>query len=225
MHLDLDTLVIGAGVVGLAVARALQLAGREVVLVERAEQVGSETSARNSEVIHAGIYYPPGSLKARLCVAGKALLYAYCAERGIAHRRLGKLIVATEANEAAALAGYRARAAANGVTDLESLDAAAIRALEPAVRAEAGLFSPGTGILDSHAYLQSLLHDFERAGGIVLRRTPVLSGAAAAHGLTFQLGDAEGTRVRVRQAINAAGLWAPTLAQGIAGIRLDAIPR
>src|SRR5437868_2977018 len=156
-----DCVVVGAGVVGLAVARALALAGREVLVLDAAEGIGTETSSRNSEVIHAGIYYPPGSLMARTCVAGKHALYAYCAERGIAHRRCGKLIVATSADEALQLESIRARAAANGVPDLQLLSADEAVALEPRLHCTSALLSPSTGIVDSHGFMLALQGDAE----------------------------------------------------------------
>lgn len=225
MPLSLDCLVIGAGVIGLAVARELQLGGREVVLVDKEANFGTGTSSRNSEVIHAGIYYPPGSLKARLCVEGKGLLYRYCQERDIPHRRIGKLIVATDESEAATLAHYRNRAEANGVHDLAWLDARQIAEMEPAVRAVRGLFSPGTGILDSHAYMQHLLADFEAAGGTFVRKAPVLGGRATDGKIEVQLGDEEGSTILARTVINSAGLFAPDLARRFSGIREETIPR
>ena len=148
---QLDYVVAGAGVVGLAVARALALAGREVVILEAGDAIGAETSSRNSEVIHAGIYYPAGSLMARFCVAGREALYAYAGERGIAHRNCGKLIVATSPEELELLPVIAARAAANGVADLRQIPAAEALALEPALAAVGALISPSTGIIDSHA--------------------------------------------------------------------------
>jgi L-2-hydroxyglutarate oxidase LhgO len=162
----LDCVVVGAGVVGLAVARALALAGREVVVLEAAEGIGTETSSRNSEVIHAGIYYPKGSLKARLCVQGKHALYAYCAKRGVPHRRCGKLIVATEAAQLATLADIRAKAAANGVGDLTPLSRQEAQALEPEIECVGALLSPSTGIIDSHAFMLALQGDAEHAGAV-----------------------------------------------------------
>jgi L-2-hydroxyglutarate oxidase LhgO len=162
----LDCVVVGAGVVGLAVARALALAGREVVVLEAAEGIGTGTSSRNSEVIHAGIYYPKGSLKARLCVQGKQALYAYCAERGVPHRRCGKLIVATEAAQLATLADIRAKAAANGVGDLTPLSRQEAQALEPEIECVGALLSPSTGIIDSHAFMLALQGDAEHAGAV-----------------------------------------------------------
>ncbi len=224
MHLEIDCLVIGAGVVGLAVARELQSRGREVVVVEKESRFGTETSSRNSEVIHAGIYYAPGSLKARLCVEGKASLYDWCERQHIPHRKIGKLIVAIDAAEIATLEKYRARAEANGVHDLEWMDAAQVRVLEPEVKAVRGLFSPSTGIIDSHTYMQSLLDDFEQRGGLFIRQAPVQGGAAREGSIEIRLGDTEGTSVLARTVVNSAGLYAPDLARRIEGIRQAAIP-
>src|SRR5271165_1867138 len=160
---ELDCVVIGAGVVGLACARALARSGREVVILEALGAVGRHTSSRNSEVIHAGIYYPPGSLKARLCVAGKRALYEYLAERDVPHRRIGKLLVAVSEGEVATLERLRGFGEANGVGDLVALSAEEVRALEPGVVAARGVFSPSTGILDSHALMRALKADLERA--------------------------------------------------------------
>ena len=162
-----DALVVGAGVVGLAVARALALQGREVMVLEREAGIGTGTSSRNSEVIHAGIYYPAGSLKARLCVQGKAMLYAYCAERGVAFRRCGKLIVASTPSQLAALPAIIERARANGVDDLVLLDRDQARALEPALECLGAVHSPSTGIVDSHGLMLALQGDLEHAGGLV----------------------------------------------------------
>ena len=153
MSTDIDCIVVGAGVVGLAIARALALSGREVMVVEAAEGIGTGTSARNSEVIHAGIYYPAGSLKAKLCVQGRKMLYAYCAEKGVAHKRIGKLIVATSQDEIAKLDDILSKARINGVDDMELLSAAQAQALEPALFCTAALHSPSTGIIDSHGLM------------------------------------------------------------------------
>ena len=153
MSTDIDCIVVGAGVVGLAIARALALSGREVMVVEAAEGIGTGTSARNSEVIHAGIYYPAGSLKAKLCVEGRKMLYAYCAEKGVAHKRIGKLIVATSQDEIAKLDDILNKARINGVEDMELLSAAQAQALEPALFCTAALHSPSTGIIDSHGLM------------------------------------------------------------------------
>ena len=219
-----DVAVIGGGVVGLAAARALALAGREVVLIEAERSLGSHTSARNSEVIHAGIYYRPGSHKAALCVAGKLALYAYCAERGIAHRQLGKLIIATRDEEHPSLAALRAQAAANGASDLTPLSAADVRALEPSVRAVAGLWSPSTGILDGHAYMSALRRDAEDHGASVVLASPVLGGRVLSAGIELDIGGGQPTRLLCRSVVNAAGLWAPQLAASITGIPAHTIP-
>ena len=163
---SLDCVVVGAGVVGLAVARALAQSGREVVVLEATEGIGTGTSSRNSEVIHAGIYYPKGSLKARLCVQGKHALYAYCEERGVPHRRCGKLIVATDASQLATLDDIRAKAAVNGVGDLTLLSRQEAQALEPEIECVGALLSPSTGIIDSHAFMLALQGDAEHAGAV-----------------------------------------------------------
>ncbi len=212
-----DTVVIGAGVVGLAVARELASQGREVIVLEKNSAIGEETSARNSEVIHAGIYYPPGSLKARLCVDGRRRLYAYCEEKGIAHRRCGKLIVAVHDAQRPKLDALRRASAANGTTDLEALDARGIEALEPAVRGVAALWSPSTGIVDSHALMLAYRGDLERAGGSVALRARCT--AAARDGDFMRLScDVDGvvTELHARAVVNAAGLHALDLARLIA---------
>ena len=173
MSADVETIVVGAGVVGLAVARALALAGHEMMVLEQHELIGSETSSRNSEVIHAGIYYPPGSLRATLCVRGKELLYAFCAENSVAHARCGKLLVATSESQLPKLAAIRETAAKNGVTDLEPLGGNAARALEPEVACVAALLSPSTGIIDSHGFMLALEGHIEANGGSVVLRCPV----------------------------------------------------
>jgi L-2-hydroxyglutarate oxidase LhgO len=218
-----DAVVVGAGVVGLAVARRLAEAGLETLLLESAGSIGSGISSRNSEVIHAGIYYPTGSLKARLCVAGRDALYAYCAERGIGARAVGKLIVATDEREVATLDGYRAQARANGAGDLEPLDARAVRELEPEVDAVAGLFSPRSGIVDSHALMLSFLGDFERAGGVLALQSPVLALRPCSQGMALDVGGAQPMSLRAGCVVNAAGLGAPALAARCEG--LQAVPR
>lgn len=211
----LDVVVIGAGVVGLACARALAEAGREVLVIERETRFGSGISARNSEVIHAGLYYPPGSLKARLCVAGRERLYAYCADRGVAHARCGKLVVATHPGQADALNAIAARAAANGVADLQRLDRARLRALEPALEAHAALLSPSTGIVDSHGLMLALLGDAERHGATLVLDSPVLGGTADAAGIVLEVGGRAPMNLRARCVVNAAGLDAVSLATRI----------
>ncbi|MEK8049731.1 NAD(P)/FAD-dependent oxidoreductase [Ideonella sp. DXS22W] len=227
---EVDCAVIGAGVVGLAVARALALAGREVVILEAENAFGTVTSARNSEVIHAGIYYPPGSRRAELCVRGKALLYDFCASHGVAHRRCGKLIVATTADELPALAQLQATAQANGVHDLQWLSAAEAQALEPALACVGALLSPSTGIIDSHGLMLALLGEAEAHGAALGLCTTVLGGELQTGGgavLELADGTADGarSRLRARQVVNAAGLGAPALARRIAGLPADSIPR
>src|SRR6188768_4166209 len=173
----LDAVVIGGGVIGLALARRLALAGRQVTLLESEARLGQHTSSRNSEVIHAGIYYAPGSLKARLCVEGKALLYGYAAQNDVEHRRLGKIIVASRDEEVAALDGIQRNAEQNGVHDLEWLEAKDIAALEPAVKAVRGLLSPSTGIIDSHSFMSALRRDAVTAGAEIVTSSPVLGGS------------------------------------------------
>ncbi len=217
-----DCVVVGAGVVGLAVARALAQSGREVLLLEAGSAIGTQTSARNSEVIHAGIYYTPGSLKARLCVRGKALLYAYCAARGLAHRACGKLIVATSTVQAAALHDIEARAKANGVHDLVRLTRAQAQALEPALVCVAALHSPSTGIIDSHALMLSLLGDLEAAGGVLALNSPLDHAECAQSAIDLIAND--GTHLRARNVVNAAGLHAPALAARFAGLASQHVP-
>jgi L-2-hydroxyglutarate oxidase LhgO len=224
---QIDAVVIGAGVVGLAVARALALQGQEVMVLEAENAIGTGTSARNSEVIHAGIYYPAGSLKARLCVQGKQMLYAYCAERGVAHQRLGKLIVATSAEQVGQLAAIQARAAANGVHDLRVLSAGEAQALEPELRCEAALLSPSTGIVDSHGLMLALLGDLENAGGLLALCSPVhrigAGQGTVSHPLRVLAQD--GTELAARCVVNAAGLSAVALAQRVDGLNPALLPR
>jgi L-2-hydroxyglutarate oxidase LhgO len=220
---SIDTVVIGAGVVGLAIARELARSGSEVLVLEAEESFGTQTSARNSEVIHAGIYYPAGSLKATLCVKGKSLLYAYCAERGVAHRRIGKVLVASEERELPVLAGYAKKAAANGVT-LQPLSAAEVARMEPAVRAVAGLWSETTGIVDSHGLMLALLGDAEAAGATLVTHTPVLGGRIADGGFELRTGGAEPMTLRCRRLVNAAGLGAQRVARALAGMPAAHVP-
>jgi L-2-hydroxyglutarate oxidase LhgO len=208
-----DSVVIGAGVVGLAVARALALTGREVLVLEAAATFGTATSSRNSEVIHAGIYYAQGSLKALFCVQGRQMLYRYCAERDIRHRRCGKLIVATSAEQIDELRAIRQRAAANGVTDLQWLTRDAALALEPQLACHAALLSPATGIIDSHGLMLSLLADVQGAGGVLAVRSPVQRLQAVAGQIEVVASGEDGETVLLaRSVINAAGLGAPALA-------------
>jgi L-2-hydroxyglutarate oxidase LhgO len=219
-----DTLVVGAGVVGLAVARRAAMAGREVVVLEAEKAIGTGISSRNSEVIHAGIYYPTGSLKARHCVAGKHALYDYCETHGIPHRRVGKLIVATASEEAAALDEVRARAEANGVDDLEPLSADEAQMLEPEVRCFGALLSPSTGIVDSHAYMLALRGDAESHGAQIAFSSPFVGAKVEASGVTVEAGGAEPATIRCRRLVNAAGLGAQKVAATIEGFPTEMIP-
>jgi len=222
---QLDCVVVGAGVVGLAVARALALCGREVVVLEAASAIGTGTSSRNSEVIHAGLYYPPGSLKARLCVRGKALLYDYCATHGVAHRRCGKLIVATEAAQEGALAALQARGQACGVDDLQWLSAAQAVALEPALRCTAAVHSPSTGLIDSHGLMLALQGDAEDHGAMLALHSPLLAARVVVDGFQLDVGGAEPMTLQARCVISSAGLHAVALAarfEGLAALHLPA---
>jgi len=219
-----DCVVIGAGVVGLAVARALALRGREVMVLEAEDAIGTGTSSRNSEVIHAGIYYPPGSAKARLCVAGKHLLYAYCEARGVGHSRCGKLIVATDEMQAKTLEKIEATAHANGVDDLRRLTGAEAMAMEPAVSCVAALLSPSTGIVDSHGLMLALQGDLETAGGAVAVRSPVRSGHCGRDAIHLEAGADELIELAAQVVVNSAGLQAQEVARRIAGIPPESIP-
>jgi L-2-hydroxyglutarate oxidase LhgO len=219
-----DCVVIGAGVVGLAVARALALAGREVIVVEAAEGIGTETSSRNSEVIHAGIYYPKDSLMARTCVVGRRLLYAYCAEHGVPHLNCGKLIVATDQAESEKLAEIKGRAEANGVEGMRLLSAGEAIALEPNLQCTAALLSPSTGIIDSHSFMLALQGDAEARGAVFAFHSPVKRGRVVNDGIDLEVGGAEPMRLRCRLVVNSAGLHAPTLAQKFAGMSSDRTP-
>ena len=219
MEESLDVVVIGAGVVGLAIARELALAGREVVVVERHASVGEETSSRNSEVIHAGIYYSTNSLKARLCVTGRRLLYSYCDKKNVAYRRCGKLIVALSESQRSRLSDLHTQANTNGVDDLEWLSQEAVLALEPSVRCEAGLLSPSTGILDSHQYMLALLGDIEEAGGQVAFQSKVVRGGLGDKAITLSIqSDGNEHEIRANIVVNSAGLAATEVATGLAGL-------
>ena len=222
---DIDCLVIGAGVVGLACARALALARREVIVVEREAMIGQGVSARNSEVIHAGLYYPPGSLKAQLCVQGREMLYEFCTSHNVAHRRCGKIVVAATDGQAAQLDGIRSRAAANGVGDLQPLDRADLRALEPELEGVAGFLSPSTGIVDTHALMLALQGDLEAHGGAIALQTPLLSARSVDGGIAVTTGGPDGGEIVAGQVVLAAGLSAPALARTFEGIRHEALPR
>jgi L-2-hydroxyglutarate oxidase LhgO len=220
-----DCIVIGAGVIGLAVARRLALAGVETLLLERDAAPGTETSSRNSEVIHAGLYYSPGTLKARLCVQGRQQLYQYCDDRGVAHRRCGKLLVATSDAEVATLQGYADTARRNGVNDLEWLTPRAVAALEPAVHCTAALWSPSTGIVSSHELMQALLGDLESQRGTLACRAEVVGArlVTGAHVVCVRHDESD-SEFTTRLLVNAAGLHAQSVAQRLEGLGADTIP-
>lgn len=208
-----DVVVIGAGIIGLAVARAFALQGREVLILEKHDAIGTETSSRNSEVIHAGIYYPRGSLKAKMCVQGKHLLYQYCRERSISHSRIGKVIVATSEAQEPLLKQYQKQAIDNGAGELQWLSRQEVRVLEPHVECRSGIFSPTTGIIDSHQYMTSLLGDVEANGGMVAFNSTVES-VTHNEGLFIE---SSGLTLNPRTLVNAAGLWAPTFSRQLGG--------
>jgi len=208
---------VGAGIVGLALARRLARAGRDVIILEACDRFGTGASSRNSEVIHSGIYYAKGSLKARLCVEGREALYAYCAEHGVDHRRCGKLIVAAEASQVEALRLLHARGLANGVDDLEWLEGSAAQAMEPGLRCVAALHSPSTGILDSHGAMKALLQDAEDAGAMLALRSPVVGGAATPDGIALEIGGDSPMTLLASQVFNCAGLGANRLARALCG--------
>ncbi len=220
-----DALVIGAGVIGLAIARELARAGHEVIVIDQAEGIGTGTSSRNSEVIHAGLYYAPGSLKAQLCVEGRHALVAYCAERGIAHRRCGKLVVAVDDGELPALEALHAQARVNGVADTQLIDGGAARAMEPALHAIAALHSPCTGIIDSHAFMLALEGDAEDHGAMFAFHSPFEGAAVTNDGFDVRIGGAEPMRLSARLLINAAGLQASAVASRIDGLDARHIPK
>ena len=220
----IECAVIGAGVIGLAVARRLAQAGIEVVVLEAAEMIGTETSSRNSEVIHAGIYYPKDSLKAQLCVAGKEALYPFCEDHGVGHRRSGKIIVATEDAQIEELAALKDRAAGNGVGDLEWLSVAQVADLEPAVFCVGALLSPSTGIIDSHGLMLALQGDAEAAGAMLAFHAPVAGGRIEDDGIVLEIGGAEPMKIKAARVVNAAGLWAQAVARTMAGLPQQTIP-
>ena len=221
---DVECVVVGAGAIGLAIARALALDGREVVVLEAGAMAGAKTSSRSSEVIHAGLYYPTGSLKHRLCVAGRDSLYRFCAERGVPHRRIGKLVVAGSEEQRPALRRLAETARRNGVP-VEPLDARHVGALEPALKAVAGLLSPETGIIDSHALLLALQGEAEAHGATVVLRAPVLRGEARGTEIRLEVGGAEPGVLTARRLVNAAGLGAEALSRAIAGVPPASVPR
>lgn len=220
----MEVLVVGAGVIGLAVGRALALRGHEVILAEKAGAIGSGVSSRNSEVIHAGMYYPPGSLRARHCVAGSRLLYAFCERHGVPHRQCGKLIVATDKTEVAAIEGLQARGAANGVEGLRLVGAAAAREIEPAVACRAALVSDHTGILDGHALMLALQGDLEAQGGAVALRTTIGRVERRGGRWVAHLGGPEAAEHAVDAVVNCAALGAWELARATDGYPAARVP-
>ncbi len=218
---SVECVVIGAGVIGLAIARSLAMTGREVVILEAEEAIGTHTSSRNSEVIHAGIYYPKDSLKARACVAGRVLLYGYCASHGVPHRRCGKLIVATSDSQVAELQSIRKQAHENGVTDVVEIPAAEAMRMEPALRCVAALHSPSTGIIDSHALMLAYLGDAESAGAMLALKSPLNGIAFTGHGFELQV---EATKIQTKILVNSAGLRAPSVARLMQGFPAGKVP-
>ncbi|MFO1434711.1 MAG: NAD(P)/FAD-dependent oxidoreductase [Candidatus Competibacteraceae bacterium] len=219
-----DCVVIGAGVIGLAVARALALAGREVIVVEAAHTIGTQTSSRNSEVIHAGIYYPTGSLKARFCVAGRRALYRYCEERRIPYRACGKLIIATDSVQLIELERLFVQGSRNGVDDLHWLEADRVHALEPAIRCIKVLCSPSTGIIDSHALMLALQGDAQNAGALFAFLSPVEGGQLRQEGIVLEVGGTDPIRLLANSVINCAGLHAARVAAGLRGFPAERVP-
>jgi L-2-hydroxyglutarate oxidase LhgO len=219
---SVEALVIGAGVVGLACARALAMAGREVVIVEAEDAIGTHTSSRNSEVIHAGIYYPQGSLKARACVQGKELLYEYCAAHGVPHKRCGKLIVATHESQLAELDTIQAKAHANGVSDVVRMTREQALALEPELACVRALYSPSTGIIDSHALMLAYLGDAEAHGAMLALQSAFEGASARNSGFDVRVAD---TELHAKLLVNSAGLRAPSVAKRIAGYPAERAPR
>lgn len=215
---QVESIVIGAGAIGLAVARALALSGREVIVLEREGAIGTGISSRNSEVIHAGMYYPSGSLKARACVTGNRMLREYAQSHNVGFDMIGKLIVATDAEEERALETILSRGHANGVTGLKAISGAEARAMEPALNVRSALFSPDTGIIDTHAYLLALQDDAERAGAVVAFRAPVTGGRVSSDMIEVEIGD--GTRIQARSLVIAGGLnaCATASALGVPGV-------
>jgi len=219
-----ECVVVGAGVVGLAVARRLALAGREVIVLEAEDAIGTATSSRNSEVIHAGIYYPTGTLRATLCVPGRDALYAYCDTHGVPYQRIGKLIVATDESQMPRFEAIRRQAALNGVDDLRLLTAAEAVALEPNLHCVAALLSPSTGIIDSHALMLALRGDAEDHGAMLAFRSPLVAGRVTDSGIEVEAGGAEPMRIACDVLVNSAGLSAWDAARALEGFPAEHVP-
>ena len=226
---QVDCVVIGAGVVGLAVAREMALQGRETILLERENAFGTISSARNSEVIHAGIYYPKDSLKAKLCVQGNRLLYEYCRDHQVATQPYGKLIVASDEAQIDDLRAILYKAQNNGVPEIKFISGEEAKALEPNLKCSAAILSSTTGIVDSHGYMLSLLGGFEDAGGMVAYQSPLISakpiGDKAQNGYLLEVGGADGMQIQTQLLINCAGISAPAVAQKIEGLSKGQIPK
>ncbi len=221
---DTDVIVVGAGAVGLATGRALASRGQSVVVLEKNSRFGEETSSRNSEVIHAGMYYPTGSLKARLCVAGKHAMYAFCAERGISARAIGKLIVAPSASDVPTLQVINDRGHANEIPDLEIIGPDRIKQMEPEIVAEAAIWSPSSGIVDSHSYMLALLGVIEDHGGALARNAPFLGATPIAGGFEVRVGGEEPMTLTTRQLILSAGLWSTHAGHAVEGLDPALVP-
>lgn len=222
---DIDAIIVGAGVVGLATARALAVRGKSVIVLEKNDRFGEETSARNSEVIHAGMYYPTGSLKALLCVAGKHAMYQFCHERGISARAIGKLIVVPDTSAVPALTALYERGLANEIPDLKLVDATQIKTLEPAIKAQAALESPSSGIVDSHSYMLALLGVVEDHGGALARNAPFLGATPlAGGGFEVRVGGAEAMTLTTTELILSAGLWSTQAGHAVEGLDRIHVP-
>lgn len=226
---QVDCVVVGAGVIGLAIAREMALQGRETILLERESAFGTVSSARNSEVIHAGIYYPKDSLKAKLCVEGNQLLYEYCRSHQVATQPYGKLIVATDETQIDGLQAILYKAQNNGVQEIKMISGSEARALEPNLHCSAAILSTTTGIVDSHGYMLSLLGGFEDAGGMVAYQSPLMRakpiGIHAEHGYELEIGGADSMKIQTKLLINCAGMSAPAVAKNIEGLTQDHIPK
>jgi L-2-hydroxyglutarate oxidase LhgO len=222
---DFDSVVVGAGAIGLACAAALARRGDSVLVIEAADSIGTGVSSRNSEVIHGGMYYPTGSLRHRMCVAGRRLLYPYLAARGVAHRRFGKLILATSEAEQGQIEAIHKRGIENEVEGLKLIGAADVRRLEPALTCTAAVVSPKTGVLDSHGYMLALRGEIEDAGGVIALETPVDRVVPVAGGFEIHTGGAEPARLTARRVVNSAGLGAQAVAKRTEGLDAKHIPK
>lgn len=220
-----DAVVVGAGVIGLALGRELARRGLETLVLERESAIGTGVSSRNSEVIHAGLYYPTGSWKARWCVAGREQLYAFCESHKVEHRRCGKLVVATDGSQLPGLDRLMAQAAANGVNDLKRLSAAEAKKLEPQLACVGALLSPSTGIVDSHGLMLALQGGLQRHGGDVALSSPVGRVVCGRGEHVLHVGGSEPMELAARIVINAGGLWAPSLAARTEGLNPEYVPR